>query len=185
MLCGKRFEGFERTPFYLRIIYCRIISQLIGGHMKTKTLAMLTILLTAISTTSYATDSNGIIKIKSKHSVAETINKLENVLNKKGMTIFKRVNHTAGAQKAGMQLRPTELLIFGNPKVGTPLMLCSQTAALDLPQKALAYKDANEQVWLVYNDPAYMAKRHDIKGCETAIQKVTNALAKFTRIATE
>ena len=132
-----------------------------------------------------ANEANGIIKIKSTHSVSETINKLEAVLSKKGMTIFKRVNHTAGAKKVGLQLRPTELLIFGNPKVGTPLMQCSQTAALDLPQKALAYKDENGQVWLAYNDPAYMANRHDIQGCDKAIQKVTNALAKFSSIATK
>ncbi len=101
------------------------------------------------------------------------------------MTIFKRVDHTAGAKKVGLELRPTELLIFGNPKVGTPLMLCSQTAALDLPQKALAYKDESGQVWLTYNDPTYMAKRHHIKGCEKSINKVTNALAKFAGIATQ
>lgn len=132
-----------------------------------------------------ADDSNGIIRIKSQNSVDATIDKLEDILNSKGMTIFKRVNHTAGAEKAGMQLRPTELLIFGNPKVGTPLMLCSQTAALDLPQKALAYEDTNGQVWLAYNDPAYMAKRHNTKDCDAAVKKVINALAKFTKIATE
>jgi len=145
----------------------------------------LLILLSLISTQSFALDSNGIIKIKSAHSPSATINKLEAVLNKKGMTIFKRVNHTTGAAKVGLELRPTELLIFGNPKVGTPLMLCSQTAALDLPQKALAYKDENGQTWLAYNDPAYMAKRHNIQGCEKPIQKVTNALANFAKAATE
>ena len=153
--------------------------------MKTKFLTTLIILLCTISTQSYATDSNGIIKIKSKHTVTETIDKLEAVLNKKGMTVFKRVDHAAGAEKAGLKLRPTELLIFGNPKVGTPLMLCSQTAALDLPQKALAYKDESRQVWLVYNDPVYMAKRHNIQGCDAAVQKVTNALVKFSKAATE
>jgi uncharacterized protein (DUF302 family) len=125
------------------------------------------------------------IIIKSNNSVTATIDKLENVLKTKGMTIFKRVNHAAGAEKAGLQLRPTELLIFGNPKVGTPLMSCSQTAALDLPQKALAYEDENGEVWLAYNDPAYMAKRHNLKDCDKAVQKVTHALAKFTRAATE
>jgi uncharacterized protein (DUF302 family) len=84
-----------------------------------KILSALTILFCLISTNALALDSNGIIKIKSSHSVTETINKLEAVLNKKGMTIFKRVNHTAGAEKVGLKLRPTELLIFGNPKVGT------------------------------------------------------------------
>ncbi|PCJ85557.1 MAG: hypothetical protein COA54_10965 [Thiotrichaceae bacterium] len=136
-------------------------------------------------TTLFANNADGMIHIKSVHNVTDTIDKLEGILIKKGMTIFKRVNHTAGAKKVGLQLRPTELLIFGNPKVGTPLMLCSQTAALDLPQKALAYEDENGQVWLTYNDPAYLAKRHDIKGCENAIQKVTNALAKFSGIATK
>ena len=143
---------------------------------------VITILL---GTQAYADNSNGMIIIKSNNSVTATIDKLENVLKTKGMTIFKRVNHAAGAEKAGLQLRPTELLIFGNPKVGTPLMLCSQTAALDLPQKALAYEDEDGQVWLAYNDPAYMVKRHGIQGCEKPLQTVTNALAKFTRIATE
>ena len=118
--------------------------------------SVLIVLSSLISTQSSASESNanaknGIIAIKSSHTVSETIDKLEDVLNKKGMTIFKRVNHSAGAEKAGLTLRPTELLIFGNPKVGTPLMLCSQTAALDLPQKALAYEDESGQVWLAYN----------------------------------
>jgi uncharacterized protein (DUF302 family) len=149
------------------------------------TISILFISLNLVVNAANATDVNGIINIKSAHSVTETINKLESVLTKKGMTIFKRVNHTAGAEKVGMQLRPTELLIFGNPKVGTPLMLCSQTAALDLPQKALSYEDKNGQVWLAYNDPKYMAKRHYTKDCDAAVQKVTKALAKFTKIATE
>ncbi len=143
---------------------------------------VITILL---STQAYAENSNGMIIIKSNNSVTATIDKLENVLKTKGMTIFKRVNHAAGAEKAGLQLRPTELLIFGNPKVGTPLMSCSQTAALDLPQKALAYEDENGEVWLAYNDPAYMAKRHNLKDCDKPVQKVTQALANFTRAATE
>ncbi len=137
-----------------------------------------------VSSTAIAAD-NGIIRLKSANSASATIDKLEAVLKKKGMTVFKRVDHTAGAKKVGLQIRPTDLLIFGNPKVGTPLMMCSQTAALDLPQKALAYEDKNGQVWLAYNDPVYMAKRHGIKGCDKAVNKVVGALAKFTKIATE
>ena len=148
-------------------------------------ISALTLFLSFMSTNALANDTDGLIKIRSKHSVNETLNNLETVLDKKGMTIFKRVDHAAGAQKAGLTLRPTELLIFGNPKVGTPLMLCSQTAAIDLPQKALAYKDESGQVWLTYNDPSYMAKRHDIKDCNTTIQKITNALAKFASLATK
>lgn len=148
-------------------------------------ISALSFFLSFMSTNAISNETDGIIKIRSKFSVSETLNNLENVLEKKGMTIFKRVNHAAGASKAGMDLRPTELLIFGNPKVGTPLMLCSQTAALDLPQKALAYEDENGQTWLAYNDPVYMANRHNIKDCEQAKQKVSKALEKFTRIATE
>lgn len=160
------------------------------NHRISKKISILIVLSSLISTQSSASESdanveNGIITIKSSHNVSETIDTLEAVLTKKGMTIFKRVNHTAGAEKVGLTLRPTELLIFGNPKVGTPLMFCSQTAALDLPQKALAYEDEKGQVWLAYNDPAYMAQRHDIKGCAEAVQKVSNALAKFASVATE
>ena len=159
-------------------------------NIKFKIFPSIAILACLISSHVLAKDSidpasNGLIKIKSVNDVSTTINRLETALLDKGMTIFKRINHTAGAKKVGMQLRPTELLIFGNPKIGTPLMLCSQTAAVDLPQKALAYKDESGQVWLAYNDPAYMAKRHNIQGCEKPVQKVTNALAKFVRTATE
>jgi len=134
---------------------------------------------------SETTVTNGLIIARSNHSVTETIDRLEAALQKKGMTIFKRVDHAAGAEKVGLALRPTELLIFGNPKVGTPLMLCAQTAAIDLPQKALAYEDESGQVWLAYNDPVYMAKRHNTPDCEQAIQKVSKALASFTKTATE
>jgi len=140
---------------------------------------------TLITTQVSAETSDGIIRIKSNHDVKATIDRLEAALEKKGMTIFKRVDHSNGAKNAGLDLRPTELLIFGNPKVGTPLMKCSQTAALDLPQKALAYKDASGQVWLLYNDPAHIATRHHIKGCEKALSKVSNALANFTKMATQ
>ena len=151
-----------------------------------KNISVIALMMTSlVNIQAIAETTDGMIRIKSNNDVATTINKLEAVLKKKGMTLFKRVDHTAGAKKAGLQLRPTELLIFGNPKVGTPLMLCSQTAALDLPQKALSYEDNNGQVWLTYNDPAYMAKRHNIQGCEAAVKKVTKALAKFARVATE
>ncbi len=140
---------------------------------------------TLLTTQASAEKIDGIIHIKSNHDVSTTIDKLRTALETKGMTIFKRIDHTDGAKNAGLDLRPTQLLIFGNPKVGTPLMLCSQTAALDLPQKALAYKDASGQVWLLYNDPAYMATRHHTEDCDEAIKKVSNALAHFTKIATQ
>lgn len=136
----------------------------------------------AFSTVSVAAD--GLIKMKSAHSVDDTVNKLESVLEEKGMNIFGRVNHAAGAEKAGMQLRPTQVLIFGNPKVGTPLMNCAQSVAIDLPQKALVWEDEAGDVWLAYNDPAYLVSRHSIGGCEEVLKKVSGALGNFAKAAT-
>lgn len=150
-----------------------------------RTLLAVLITMTIGLTCSRAWADNGIVRIKSANSVAGTIDKLEAALNSKGMTIFKRISHSDGATKAGLHLRPTELLIFGNPKIGTPLMQCSQTAALDLPQKALAYEDDKGQVWLLYNDPEYIADRHDVENCAEVINKISNALANFARVATE
>jgi uncharacterized protein (DUF302 family) len=145
-----------------------------------------TIIVTLLlGTHAYADTSDGVIRITSSNTVTTTIDKLETALKSNGMTIFKRIDHAAGARQAGLKLRETELLIFGNPEVGTPLMLCSQTMALELPQKALAYKDVDGHVWLAYNDPAYLARRHGIQQCEEPLQKVTNALARFARIATQ
>lgn len=133
----------------------------------------------------FAEQADGVIHIKSMHSVTATVDKLESALKNKGMTIFKRVSHSGGAAKVGLELRPTELLIFGNPKVGTPLMQCQQLAALDLPQKALVYEDANGQVWFAYNDPEYIANRHNITGCDDVVNKISKALFNFSRAATQ
>jgi uncharacterized protein (DUF302 family) len=126
----------------------------------------------------------GFISIESQHSVKVTADRLVQVLNAKGMTVFIRIDHAAGAQKVGKTLRPTELVIFGNPKVGTPLMLCSQSIAIDLPQKALIWQDEDGDVLYSYNDPKYLAKRHDAEGCDKVLEKVTNALANFAQKAT-
>jgi len=127
---------------------------------------------------------NGIISIKSSYDVKTTVDRLENILREKGMTVFLRINHAEGAQKVGKKLRPTELIIFGNPKVGTPLMQCGQSVAIDLPQKALIWRDEAEQVWLSYNDPKYLASRHSIKECGEVIKKIEKALGNFARMAT-
>jgi uncharacterized protein (DUF302 family) len=126
---------------------------------------------------------NGIISIKSSHDVKSTVDRFENILREKGMTVFIRINHTEGAQKIGQKLRPTELIIFGNPKVGTPLMQCGQSVALDLPQKALIWQDEAGQVWLSYNDPKYLASRHRIEECAEVISKIEKALGTFARMA--
>lgn len=105
---------------------------------------------------------DGLITVPSAHSVKDTIDRLEADLKSKGMTVFARIDHAAGAQGAGLALRPTELLIFGNAKAGTPLMQSRQTIGIDLPLKALAFEDSAGKVWLSYNDPIWLAARHGI-----------------------
>jgi uncharacterized protein (DUF302 family) len=134
--------------------------------------------------TSLAYADNGIISVKSSHAVKATADRLENTLKQKGMTVFARINHAAGAQKVGQKLRPTELIVFGNPKVGTPLMQCRQTTAIDLPQKALIWEDEEGQVWLSYNNPSYLVERHGITGCAEVVKKIEKALSNFAKAAT-
>ncbi len=147
-----------------------------------KKLLIIVAALFFLSSTAYGDD--GMIRLQSTHDVKTTADRLEKTLNNKGMTVFTRINHAAGAEKSGMELRPTELVIFGNPKVGTPLMKCSQSTAIDLPQKALIMEDASNNVWLIYNDPQFIAKRHNIDGCEKIITKIENALKNFATAAT-
>ena len=140
-------------------------------------------LILSVLFTSQAFATEGMISIKSAHTVAVTADRLEKILVSKGMTVFKRIDHAAGAQKVGKTLRPTELVIFGNPKVGTPLMLCSQSVAIDLPQKALIWQDAAGQVWFSYNDPQYLVLRHNIQGCDGVLKKIAGALGNFAKKA--
>ncbi len=129
--------------------------------------------------------AEGLVVKPSNHSVVETIDRLQAILEEKGLKIFGRVDHQAGAQAADLELRPTEVLIFGNPKLGTPLMSSAQTVAIDLPQKALAYEDENGNVFLAYNDPGYLMARHSIKDRDEVLNKIRGALGKFTDAATE
>ena len=125
----------------------------------------------------------GMISVKSAHSVSATADRLESILGAKGMTVFARIDHAAGAKKAGQTLLPTELVVFGNPKVGTPLMLCSRSIAIDLPQKALIWEDAAGDTWISYNDPQFLKLRHNTQGCDAVLQKVSMALGNFTQKA--
>lgn len=127
--------------------------------------------------------ADGVIKVKSAFSVEETADRLERILNEKGMTVFNRINHSDGAAQAGIELGATELFIFGNPKVGGPLMQCQQSVAIDLPQKALIWEDSEADVWISYNDPGYLEKRHAISGCEEVISRIAKALAGITKTA--
>jgi uncharacterized protein (DUF302 family) len=105
---------------------------------------------------------DGIITKPSKYSVPETIHRLETILTSKGIKIFTLVDHSGEAEKAGLKMPPTQLLIFGNPKGGTPVMLAAPTAAIDLPLKALAWQDADGKFWISYNDPAYIQRRYGL-----------------------
>ena len=104
------------------------------------------------------------------------MNKLEDLVKQRGLNIFARIDHAAGAAKVGKTLRPTELLIFGNPQGGTPLMECAQSAGIDLPLKALVTEDASAQVWISYNDPVWLAQRHGAPACAAA-ENLRKALA--------
>ena len=147
---------------------------------------MVKIILTALSVLLIAIPvaaAEGVVTIPSTYSVEETAGRMENVLNEKGMTIFNRIKHSEGAANAGIELRKTELILFGNPKVGSPLMKCQQSVAIDLPQKALIWKDENSKAWISYNNPEYLEKRHNIAGCEEVISKIKKALLGITKSA--
>lgn len=134
--------------------------------------------------TTFAFASDGLIVLKSEMNVKQTADRLVSMLEKKGMTVFIRIDHAAGAKKVDKTLRPTELVIFGNPKAGTPVMQCSQNAAIDFPQKALIKEDENGEVTLSYNDPLYLAKRHNIQGCDKVLTKISGILGSFAKGAT-
>lgn len=105
---------------------------------------------------------NGLIRLASQHSVDETVERLQNLLHEKNINVFALVDHSGEAAKVGLQMRPTKLLIFGNPKGGTPLMQAAPSVAIDLPLKALVWQDADGKVWLTYNDPVYLQRRHNV-----------------------
>jgi uncharacterized protein (DUF302 family) len=121
--------------------------------------------------------SNGIIDRPSMHSVAQTVEKIEATLQQKGVTIFARIDHSGEAKKAGFEMRPTMLLIFGNPKAGTPLMLASPSSAIDLPLKLLVWEDAGGQVWISYNALEYLRDRHHLPEALIANIAIVSSLA--------
>ncbi len=127
---------------------------------------------------------SGLVTVQSAHDFPTTLERLVGALEQKGMTIFARIDHAAGATSVGIPLRPTTLVIFGNPAAGTPLMQAAQTAGIDLPLKALVWQDANGTVKLTYNDPPWIAARHELSAAAQAVTAMSAALASFTRQAT-
>ena len=129
--------------------------------------------------------ADGLITLSSSHGPKDTMDRLAAEITARGMTVFARVDHAAGAAEAGLPLRPTELLIFGNAKGGTPLMQSDQTIGIDLPLKALVWQDASGRTWLSYNDPGWLAKRHGL-GAEVdpAVKAMAAALNAIATKAT-
>lgn len=129
---------------------------------------------------SACTADNGLITKKSPHSAKQTIDRLETMLKQKGITIALRWSHSDRAKGADIDVRPTELIVFGNPKLGSHMFTSAQSAGIDFPMKVLAWEDAQGQTWLSYNDPAYLAKRHGIKDRGEIVNKMSGALKTFT-----
>lgn len=116
-----------------------------------------------------ANAADGLVAVKSPYGAKATMDRFEVIVKEKGLNVFARIDHAAGAAKIGKTLRPTEVLIFGNPQGGTPFMECAQSVGIDLPLKALVWEDSSSQVWLGYNDPMYLAQRHGVAQCQVAV----------------
>jgi uncharacterized protein (DUF302 family) len=129
--------------------------------------------------------ADGLITLRSSHAAKATMNRLEAEVKAKGMTVFARIDHAAGAAAVGLPLRPTEVLIFGNPKAGTLLMQSVQTIGIDLPLKALVWQDASDATWVSYDDPRWLAQRHGLgREVEASVSAMTAALGAVAKAAT-
>src|SRR5215468_7546621 len=134
----------------------------------------------------HAMTAAGLTTMRSSYGPKDTMSKLESEVKAKGMTVFARINHAAGAAAVGLSLRPTEVLIFGNAKGGTPLMQSMQTIGIDLPLKALIWRDVSGNTWLSYNDPSWLAKRHGLgHEADATVSAMAAALRAIASAATE
>ncbi len=125
--------------------------------------------------------AEGLTRIASKHSVDETVDRVQELLESKGVKIFAIVDHSGEAAKVGSQMRPTKVIIFGSPKAGTPLMIAAPTLAIDLPLKALVAEDDSGRVWITWNDPEYLRARHNVSA--DLVQNLTGAMALLRKAA--
>ncbi len=140
-----------------------------------------------LSTTSVEDSQSvlGMLSVESSYTVSETAERFEALITSdaaksKGMMFIARINHTENAANASLSLRDTEIIMFGNPKIGTPLMQCSQSIAIDLPQKVLFWQDETGKVWLSYNSPQYLKQRHKVTGCDGVFDKISKVLANLS-----
>ena len=127
----------------------------------------------------------GLLSIRSRFGPNETMDRLEAAIRAQGMKVFARIDHAAGASEAGLELRPTEVIIFGNARGGTPLMQSVKTIGIDLPLKALVWEDASGTTWLSYNEPSWIAQRHSIANAEPVVSKMAAALSAILRKAAD
>jgi uncharacterized protein (DUF302 family) len=133
-----------------------------------------------------AMGADGLTTVRSSHGPKDTMDRLEAAVKAKGLSVFARIDHAAGAAEVGLQLLPTELLIFGNARGGTPLMQAAQTIGIDLPLKALVWQDASGGTWLSYNDPAWLAKRHGLgHEVDATVSALAAALEAFAAAASQ
>lgn len=146
---------------------------------------IISLLALSLFASGYANATESLISIESHHSAKQTADKFASIVEKKGLTLFARIDHQKNAAGADLKLRETEVIIFGNPKVGTPVMQCSQQAAIDFPQKVLVWTDADNKTWLSYNNPEYIKERHNIKGCDKILTKISGVLSALTNAASK
>jgi uncharacterized protein (DUF302 family) len=128
---------------------------------------------------------DGLTTIASSFGPKETMDRLETEVRAKGMTVFARIDHAAGAAEVGLTLAPTELIIFGNARGGTPLMQSVQTVGIDLPLKVLVWQDTAGNTWLSYNEPSWIAQRHSVANAEQVVSKMAAALSAMARTAAD
>ena len=139
----------------------------------------ISLLLLALFAVPAASAGEGLVTVKSSYGAKETADRVERLTKERGMTLFNRIDHAKGARAVGMVLRPTEVLIFGNPKGGTPLLMCEQSVGIDLPLKMLVWEDGNGVVWIGYSDPEVLKGRLGITGCDEVLGKMKGFLGKL------
>jgi len=144
--------------------------------MKRVLLSLCVLALTAVN----ALADDGLVRKQSPHDVATTMDRLEDALTERGINVVARIDHASAAQGVELELRPTVLLVFGNPKLGTPLMQASPEMAIDLPMKVVAWEDDSGQTWIAYTDPAWLKARHGVQGKDQVFETMTGALGKIT-----
>jgi uncharacterized protein (DUF302 family) len=174
------FFGLQATVHFLGMH--NFFYSLVRHHTQRPSIGIIMNILRALAASvlalsaSIACAADGLVSVKSPYGAKETMDRLEGIVKQRGLNVFARIDHAAGATKVGKNLRPTELLIFGNPQDGTSFMECAQTVGIDLPLKALVWQDSENQVWLSYNDPDFLAKRHAVAGCQV-VANLSKALA--------